>query len=125
MAPSEPKSEAERGLECRAVGEAILQRQHDEPQLRHGALLGLQINRLRVEQRLPAGNHQQAAADHVRALLIPERELAGELRVLVDARFDLLRAVDEARLGKVEDHGVAVIARRRCARRSSRSCCCG
>ena len=45
----------------------------------------------------------------MRALLVPERELAGELRVLVDARLDLLRAIDEARLGKVEDHSGAVM----------------
>src|ERR1700722_19988596 len=45
----------------------------------------------------------------MRALLIPKRELAGELRILVDARFDLLRAIDEARLGKIEDYSFAVI----------------
>jgi hypothetical protein len=65
-----------------------------------GLCAGLQVDRLRVKKRLPAGNHQKAAADHVRALLIPERELAGELRVLVDARFNLLRPSTSRVLGK-------------------------
>jgi ABC-type nickel/cobalt efflux system permease component RcnA len=56
-----------------------------------------------------AGNDQQAAAAHVRALLIPQRQLAGELRVLIDARLDLLRAVDQAGLGEVVDHRCAVV----------------
>ena len=37
----------------------------------------------------------------MRALLIPERKLSGELRVLIDARFDLQRAINQTRLGKV------------------------
>ena len=45
----------------------------------------------------------------MRALLIPERELSGELRVLVDARLDLLRPVDEARFGEVVDDRGAVM----------------
>jgi hypothetical protein len=45
----------------------------------------------------------------MRALLVPQRQLAGELRVLVDARLDLLRPVHQLGLGKVVDHGRAVV----------------
>jgi hypothetical protein len=36
----------------------------------------------------------------VRALLIPQRELPGELRVLIDARLNLLRPSTSLVLGK-------------------------
>jgi hypothetical protein len=45
----------------------------------------------------------------VRALLVPEGELAGELGVLVDAGFNLLGAVDQAGFGEVVDDGGAVV----------------
>jgi hypothetical protein len=39
----------------------------------------------------------------MRALLIPKRQLAGELRILIDAVLDLLPAVNHSRLRKVVD----------------------
>ena len=106
-APAEQRPQ--RGLEGGAVGQLVLQREHHEAQLGHGAALGLQVDRLGVDQRLAAGNHQQRSAPHVRALLVPQRQLAGELRVLVDARLDLQRAVDQPGLGEVVDNGRAVV----------------
>ena len=99
----------ERGLEGGAVGELVLQGEDDEAELGHGALLGLEVDGLGVEEGLAGGDDEQAAAQDVRALLVPEGELAGELGVLVDAGFDLLRAVDEAGLGEVVDDGGAVV----------------
>ena len=86
-----------------------MQREHDEAQLRHRASLGLQVNRLGIQAARAAGNDQQAAAANVRALLIPQRQLPRELRVLIDARFDLLRAVNQPGFGKVVDHRRAVV----------------
>ena len=45
----------------------------------------------------------------MRALLIPQGELSRELGVLIDARLDLLRAVDQTGLGEVIDNGGAVV----------------
>ena len=90
-----PNSAGQRRLERRPVREPILQREHDEPQLRHRAALGLQVDRLGVQQRAADRDHDQAAAPHVRALLVPQRQLARQLRVLIDARLDLQRAVDQ------------------------------
>ena len=43
----------------------------------------------------------QIAAPHVRTLLVPERQLSRELRVLIDARFNLKRAVHQFCFWKV------------------------
>ncbi len=99
----------EGGLEGGAVGELVLEGEDYEAELGHGALLGLEIDGFGVEEGLAGGDHEQAAAQDVRALLVPEGELAGELGVLVDAGFDLLGAVDEAGLGEVVDDGGAVV----------------
>ena len=98
-----------RDLERRPVGQPILQREHDEPQLRHRAALGLQVDRLGVEQRAADRDDEQAAAAHVRALLVPQRQLTRQLRVLIDARLDLQRTVDQPRLREVVDDRRAVV----------------
>src|SRR5207247_7707727 len=79
----------QRGFERRSVREPILQRQDDYAQLGHRASLGLQINRLRVEQRASNRNHDQRSPPHVRSLLIPQGQLTRELRVLINPRFHL------------------------------------
>ena len=43
---------SERRLEGGPIREAVLQREHDQAQFRHGALLGLQVDRLRIEECL-------------------------------------------------------------------------
>ena len=45
----------------------------------------------------------------MRALLIPQRQLTRELRVLIDPRFDLHRPVDEPGFRKVVDHCRTVV----------------
>ena len=70
----------QRRLERRTVAEPVLQRQHDQPQLGHRAALGLQIDRLGVQQRAPDRDDDQPAAPDLRALLVPQRELRRQLR---------------------------------------------
>ena len=43
------------------------------------------------------------------SLLIPQRELSGKLRILIDARFHLERTVDEACFWEVVDDGGAIV----------------
>ena len=55
------------------------------------------------------GIDQNAQLSHVRSLLVPQRELSRQLRVLIDSRFHLQRAVDELRLREVVDDALAVV----------------
>src|SRR5204863_3899717 len=91
------------------VRQPVLEREHDQAQLRHRTAFGLKINWFRVQQCTPRRNYQQGPAPDVRALLIPQRQLARELRVLIDSRLDLQRSVNQFRLGKVVDHRGAVL----------------
>ena len=45
----------------------------------------------------------------MRTLLIPQTQLAGKLRVLVNARLDLDRPIDQTGLGKIVDNRCAVV----------------
>ena len=45
----------------------------------------------------------------MRALLIPQTQLPGKLRILIDARFDLQRPVHQPGLGKVVHHRRAIV----------------
>src|SRR5262249_25424105 len=71
--------------------------------------LRLEIDRLGIEQRAADGDDDHRAAPHVRSLLVPQRELAGELRVLIDPRLHLERSVDELGLREIEDQRGAVM----------------
>ena len=42
-------------------------------------------------------------------LLIPQRQLSGELRVLIDSRLDLQRSIDEFRFWKVINYRRTVV----------------
>ena len=57
----------------------------------------------------PSKTAQEPAAPDVGSLLIPQRQLRGELRMLIDARLDLQRAVDELRLREIEHGGRSVV----------------
>src|SRR5216684_553335 len=92
-----------------AGGLACAGAEDDEAQLGHRAPLGLQVDGFGVEQRAADGNDDQAASADVRALLIPQRQLTRELRILIDARLDLQRTVDESRLRKVVHDRLAVM----------------
>ena len=64
----------------------------------------MDVNRLNVEEVIPDGHGDHLAAQHAGALLVPERQIAGDLLLLVDLRFDLVRPVDKLLLGKlIED----------------------
>ena len=64
---------------------------HNHPgEDREAVLLGLQVERLHVQQRLLDGNHQQISLDRPGALAIPQRDLLGNHRILVDPSLDLL-----------------------------------
>src|SRR3954451_8788247 len=86
----------------------LLRRQDDKAQFRHRAFLGLQVDRLNIQERATRWDDKQVAATHARALLIPERELTGQLRVLIYARFDLQRAVNQSRSREIIDEKMAV-----------------
>src|SRR5207247_4676213 len=73
-------------------------------QLRELPLLRAQVERLHVHQRVLDRDHQQVPADHLRAHLVPERELLRDDGVLVDTRLDLLRPVDEPLLRELVLH---------------------
>src|ERR1700688_3165311 len=84
-----PKKARPRRLKVRPVGEPILQREHHQTQLRHRAPLGLQVNWFRIQERASGWNHQQCPTPNVRTLLIPQRQLSGKLRILINSRLDL------------------------------------
>src|SRR5688572_11313614 len=85
----------QRFLEGRRVGKPVLRRQNDEPQRRHRASLSLKIDRFDEEQCVFNRNDKEVAANHGRALLIPQRQLRRQLRVLIDLRLNLKRTVDK------------------------------
>ena len=64
----------------------------------------MDVNRLDIQEVVPDGHGDHLAAQHAGALLVPERQIAGYLLLLVDLRFDLVRPVDKLLLGKlIED----------------------
>ena len=98
----------ERGLH----GDLIAVRDDHAAQLGQRPLFrGGEIQRLHVDQRLIDGDREQRTADDLRPSLVPQRELLRNHRVLVDARVDLTRAVDELLLREVEDDQAAVVRR--------------
>src|SRR5690349_3460919 len=53
--------------------------------------------------------YDEIAADHVGAMLVPERQVPGEPAVRTDARFHLRRTIDEGSLGEAKRHQLAII----------------
>ena len=68
-----------------------------------------QIQRPHVDQRLLDRDHHQRAPDHLRALLVPERDLRRDRLILADPRDDLPRAEDHLLLRKLKDAQRAVV----------------
>src|SRR6185437_2800860 len=68
-----------------------------------------QIDRLGIQQRLADRNDDETTPAHARALLIPERQLARDRSVLIDARLDLQGTIDQLRFRKVIDHRLTVV----------------
>src|SRR6185436_2759386 len=63
----------------------------------------LQIDWLNKEERLTYRANQQMSAEYMGALLIPERELRRQLGILINARFNLQRSINQSGLGEVVD----------------------
>ncbi len=57
----------------------------------------------------PIGQHQHLAAQHLRALLVPQRQILRDRLVLVDAGLDLHRAENQLLLGKLQDDELAQV----------------
>ncbi len=71
--------------------------------------MGLQVDRLDVEQRVVDRDGQHVAANHVRTPLVPKRQLAREVAVLVDLGFHLLGTEHALLLGETIGQQPAVI----------------
>src|SRR5260370_9980596 len=81
-------------------------------ELRQMSMLGSQIERRYIENRVLDRDHQQVrTAYHPRAHLVPQRELLRDLRSLIDPRLDLKRPVDKLLLGELVDDQFAVAGR--------------
>jgi hypothetical protein len=57
------------------------------------------------------GMTREIPPDHLGAPLVPERELLGDERVLVDPGFDLPGSVDQFLLGEVVDDELPIVGR--------------
>src|SRR6202011_3642219 len=71
--------------------------------------LSLKVDRLRIQKCSSRRNDQQASAKYVGTLLIPQRQLSRELRILIDASLYLLRTIDESCLREVVDHRCPIL----------------
>ena len=67
----------------------------DSLELREIGALGLEIQRNHVKERILDRNHNELSANYARSLLIPERELLRNGRVLVDHRRNLIRPIGQ------------------------------
>ncbi len=101
------------GLLQRPLHDHDLSLAHDEPlQLGYFQLGGgFQINGLNVEDHLPHRQDDHLATRHLRPDLIPQGELLGDGRVLIDEGVDLRRTVDQLSLGEIVDDDLAVKGR--------------
>src|SRR5262245_59654557 len=79
-----------------AIANSVLRGEDNEAEFGHWTTFGFQVNGFYIQQRTADGNHQQVATHDLRALLIPQRELRRELRVLIDPGVDLQGPVDES-----------------------------
>src|SRR5262249_23970186 len=70
-----------------------------------------QIKGRYIENRDLNRDYKQVSADHPRAHLVPQRELLGDFRTLINQRFDLEWTVDELVFGKLIDNQLAVVGR--------------
>src|SRR5688572_22496012 len=86
---------AQRRVERLGHRDLALLRHHHALELGDAAALGAQIERLHVDQRSLDRDHEQLAAQHFRAALVPQRDLARDLGVLVDPVRDLVRTEHE------------------------------
>src|SRR5271166_7156067 len=87
-----------------AVDQPVAHRQHHLLELWHAGLGGLNVNGLEVKEAARHRKSNDVATQHPRTLLVPQREVFGNVLVLVDARFDLHWAVHQLLLRQlIED----------------------
>ncbi len=85
---------------------------HDHPlQLGNLYVLGDEIDGLDVQEGLFDGNDNQISTHDVRPPLVPQRQLTGDLRILIDAGFNLVGPVDQPLLRQLVDNNFPVIRR--------------
>ena len=118
-APSAAEDARQRGIERRLHHDLIFIGDDDAVQRRNSAAGCAQVQRPHVQQRFADRNHEQRALNHLRALLVPQRNLRRDHLVLVDARDDLARAVDD-RLPRKLEHLELPVSLRIGARRHPR-----
>ncbi len=70
-------------------------------EFRQLAGLRAKIKRRHIQKRVLDRHDQKIATNDTRAHLVPQRDLLRNIGVLVDARLDLERTVDELVLGKL------------------------
>src|ERR1019366_2148355 len=95
---------------CRQVGQGLIEgvpvdqsvahRQHHLLELGHTSFGCLNVNGLEVKESASDGKGDNVSAQHARALLVPQREVLGDVLVLVDARFNLHGAVHQLLFGE-------------------------
>src|SRR2546428_13774119 len=75
------------------------------------SLLGRDVERLDIDEGALNGDDQEIPPDHLGAPLVPEGELLGDERVLVDPSLDLPRSVDQFLLREVVDDKLPIVGR--------------
>ena len=68
-----------------SVDQPVAHSQHHLLELWHTGFGGLNVNGLEVKEAASHGESNDAAPQHVRPLLVPQREVFGNVLVLVDA----------------------------------------
>ena len=85
----------------------IAQRQHHLLQLRHARLRRLQINRRNIEERIAHRQHQRLPLQHLRPLLVPQRQIFRNILILIDAGIHLHRPQNQLLFRKLHHHNFA------------------
>ena len=85
---------------------------HDNPlELRDIRPFGSKVNRFHIKERIVDGDNYQIASDDPAAFLIPQRQLLGYGRVLIDHGLNLDRTQCETFLGKLVDHQISILGK--------------
>src|SRR5262249_4972821 len=78
-------------------------------EFRQLSLRGSQIEWRYIKNRVLDWYHKQVPTNNPRTHLVPQRQLLGDFRILIDQRFNLERTVDELIFGKLINNQLAVV----------------
>jgi len=81
---------------------------HHQPELRVGRGVGLQVDRLDVQQRALDRDREHVAADHAGTALVPQGQTLRQHRILIDLGLHLLRPEHAPLLGELVDEEPSV-----------------